>query len=261
MIKKQPLLVLLLLIGIQFCFAQSQDSLARAKRRALNSNNAVLINPSYIAQFPFGDMKKRFGFNSTIGLQIGYTLPKNFMIGIEGNYLFGTKVKEDSILINVSTYPNAQHINTNGELDNVRLQESGFVIKLNIGKIFAFNAKHPSTGILAMVSGGFLQHNIWINAKERLLPQFDKTYRKGYDRMSNGPVVSMMLGFIRLERKKKLNFYGGLQFDAAFTQNRRAWNFDENRHDDTKRIDLFLGIRVGWLIPIYTNKDNVDFFY
>ena len=256
--RKLIILPLFILLSLQQGFGQLSES-ERFKKRAANVNNVVLLSPSYNAQFPFGNMKDRFGFNSNIGMLLGYRFGKNWLVGIEGNYLFGTKVKENNILASIAT-STGQHITTEGYLVDTKLSEEGFTLKAIAGKVFRVSKKLPGSGIFLMGGLGYLQHKILIKIPTRLVPQLDKTYQKGYDRLSNGPVLSLGTGFMFLERKKLLNFYLGCQADIAFTHNTRAWNFDEARKDNTQRKDIFVGVKFGFIIPVYTNKDNEDLY-
>lgn len=244
---------------VGFVFSQNIEDSKKFQRRQLHVNNAILINPSYNAQFPLGDMKKRFGFNSNIGLFLGYKVGNNWIVGVEGNFLFGNNIKENSILTKIST-ADGQQITTEGYINPNKLSEQGFSIKAEGGKIFRITKKLPQSGIYLLGGFGFLQHKILITQPTRLVPQLNKTYRKGYDRMSNGPVVSLATGFMFVERKTLLKFNIGCQADIAFTQNRRPWNFDEERKDNTQRLDIFIGAKFGIIIPVFTNKDNVDLY-
>jgi hypothetical protein len=235
------------------------------KKRAKKVNNAVLISFYYTALFPIGELGQRFGFSNDIGVGVSYKMKHNWLIGIDGAYLFSSRVKENQILAPVST-GTGQFIQNTGQLGDIGLELSGFMLGVRAGKIFPLSQKHPNSGIILTIEPGFMQHKIWIRASKDSYPQFSKPYLTGYDRLTNGPMVSGYLGYIYLERKRFLSFYGGVDFSAGFTQNRRAWNFfDQNGNtggpDNHHRIDMMIGIRVGWNIPVFTNKDNEEFIH
>ena len=148
-------------------------------------------------------------------------------------------------------------ITNEGKQISPKISEEGFSVKAVLEKLFPFAKKLKNSGIYFNGGVGFIQHRILIRVPTRLVPQLDKTYRKGYDRMSNGALISIGTGFKFLEQKKLLSFNIGFQADIGFTKNRRPWNFDEGRKDNTERVDIFLGIKLGWIIPIQLNKDNV----
>ena len=255
-----PLLFTLVFVcGIQLCSAQTEEPLKK-KKSNFEPNNAVLIIPNYTAQFPFGNMRDRFGFNSRFGIHIAYKMKNNWLIGGEGAFLFGTKVHEDYVLDNISL-SSGQHIGQNNDLIRPKLQEQGFDFKFTFGKVVPFSEEFPDAGLLLMTSVGFVQHFIAVNVRATSLPQLDKTYRKGYDRMANGPMISQFIGGIFLARKTFASAYIGLQFDAAFTQGRRNYDFYSMAPMKDKRIDLFLGLKVGWIIPVFTQTSDKEYFY
>ena len=238
----------------------SIESAKKIQKRAKTTNNAVLISPYYTALFPVGELSNRFGFSNDVGLNISLKAKKNWLIGVEGAYLFGSKVKENP-LIPLSTQATGQIIGQDGTLNNIPIQLSGFEIGLRVGKLIpVLKKKHPNTGILISLAPGFIQHKIQINADANNIPQLNTTYRQGYDRLTNGPSVSGGLGFQYLEKKKFLNFYGGLDFAAGFTQERRNWNFDLMSADKHQRVDMLIGIKVAWVIPVFTNRDNEVYY-
>ena len=55
--------------------------------------------------------------------------------------------------------------------------------------------------------------------------------------------------------------YGGLQFDVAFTQGRRNFDFYSQAPLKDKRIDMFLGIKVGWVIPVFLQASEKEYYY
>lgn len=253
---------LFLLVGIVWastvCKAQLSES-EMFKKREHQVNNAVLLNPSYTANFALLDLKSRFGFSSNISMLLGFRMNHNWMVGIEGSYLFGNKVKETDILNGIITN-DLNLISIEGTQQRPKLSLEGFAVKLVGEKVFKVTSKLPGSGIFLQAGIGFLQHKILIQAPTRLFPQLDKTYRKGYDRMSNGALFSLSTGFKFLERKKLLSFNISAIAELGITQNRRAWDFDLDKKDTKKRTDLFVGVKLGWIIPILTNKDNVDLF-
>ena len=239
------------------------DSIENAKKiqkRAKTSNNAVLISPYYTALFPIGELSNRFGFSNEAGLNISIKVKRNWLIGLEGAYLFGSRVRENP-LIPMSTQATGQIIGQDGTLNNIPLQLSGFEIGLRVGKLIPLSKKRPNSGVLIALAPGFIEHKILINANSNNIPQLNSTYREGYDRLTNGPMVSGGLGYLYLDKKKFLSFYGGLDFAAGFTQERRNWNFDLMSADTHHRIDMLVGIKLAWVIPVFTNRDSEVYYY
>ena len=105
-------------------------------------NNAILIAPAFTAQFPFADMQKRFGYNSQIGGSLSYQFRKHWHIGAEGGFIFGRRIKEDSILDRITTTQGSMISFQDGTLVNVGLQQRGFCAKVIVGKTVVFS-KNP----------------------------------------------------------------------------------------------------------------------
>jgi hypothetical protein len=230
------------------------------RTRKFEANEAVFITPNYTAQVPFGNMSDRFGFNSLFGLQIAYKTKTNWIIGGEGAFLYGTTVKEGFVVNNISG-TSGQFINQNGELVNVRPQEVGFNIKFTAGKVIPFSKKFPDAGLLLLTSAGFLEHKIAFNVNSNELPQLNKTYRRGYDRLSSGPVLSQFIGGVFTKRGSFISGYAGFQFDIAFTQGRRPYDFFLKAPLHDNRVDMFIGFRIGWIIPIFLQASEKEYFY
>jgi hypothetical protein len=233
------------------------------KEKFKDEARALLICFNYSAQFPLGILEKRYGFNNNIGFGVGYKLPQNFSIGLEGNFLFGDKVKENSILLPIAT-TTGQHITSDGTLNGISLAQRGFQVRAQVGKIVSLSNKNPNSGFYFQTGLGFIQHQIYINVREDKYPQLDKTYRKGYDRLTNGFCLTQMIGGIYLKQKHWLSLYGGFVVDIAFTKSRRNWDFDRAAPDNQNRVDVLIGAKVCWILPVFFKSNpeqEKEYFY
>ena len=102
-----------------------------------------------------------------------------------------------------------------------------------------------------------MQHKIRIENDENQAKQISGDYVKGYDRLTNGFALMQYVGYQYLSNRRLVNFNLGVELYEGFTQNRRSYNFDEMRKDDTKRKDYLFGIRFGWVIPLYKKVPNL----
>jgi len=257
--SKKIVLLLQTLSVLLLSYAQDSDDKKLSKSK-FEPNKALIISPFYCAQFPFADMGERFGLTHQIGLTFMYKLNKNWIIGTEGGFIFGNKLRENYVLDNISN-ANGQFIGQTNDLITVRPNMLGGMFKFQVGKIIPFSTKYPDAGLLLITGLGFMQHKISINVRENILPQLNKTYRKGYDRMSNGPAISQFIGGIFMERRKMYSFYGGVQFDVGFTANRRAFDFYEMKKLNDKRVDFMIGVKLGWILPIFLQANEKEYFY
>lgn len=239
--------------------AQEQDPAPKRQSR-FEPNNAFLISPNYTFQVPFGKMAKRFGVNSLFGANLSFKVKYNWLLGAEGGFLYGTNVKEGYVLNNISTL-NGQHITQNENLTNIHLQEQGFNLKFVFGKIITFSTNSPDGGLMLQTGLGYLQHKIAIAVKGSELPQLNSDYKRGYDRLTAGPVLSQFVGGLFLKRKNFFSLYAGLQFDVAFTKGQRNYDFYVMSPLKDNRVDMFLGVKVGWVIPIFLQTSEKEYYY
>jgi hypothetical protein len=248
--KKNILLILASLLYLQ-CFSQklSRDT----------CTNIFSISASYGYFMPGGNLKDRFGNNSTIGAALLYKTPKNWLIGLDWNYIFGDNINEDTILNNISTSQGFV-IDGNGRPAMISLYERGFLTSVKFGKLICLNSKNPNSGFVLLGSAGFLQHKIRIQNTDGAAVQIRGDYKKGYDRLTNGLSVSEYIGYMYYGKKNILNVYGGFELTQAWTQNRRSLNFDTQSRDLTKRLDLLYGVKIGWMVPFYSRKTQKYYY-
>ena len=257
--QKYLFLFITTLLGNTFLFAQTPTTTA-PKAAAPPALPATLISVKYALQTPALDLANRFGTNSSIGLGVYYKTQSNWLVGIDGDFLFGNKIAEDSLMGNLAT-KDGYLINQDGSYADVRFYERGYAGMLKVGKIIPLSHKNANSGLLLMLGGGALQHKIRVENKEGQSPQLQGKYIKGYDRLTNGPALSGMIGYLFLDNNKLINFFGGIEAIYGFTHNRRSYNFDTQRSETQLRHDLLLGIRVGWMLPLYGGSKKQERFY
>lgn len=210
-----------------------------------------IIDFAYSYRFPGNDLAKRFGDHSEIGLSFFIKDKKNFLYGIEWNYLFGGEVKELGFA-DAFRDVNGGILANNGLYSEVYFVERGFTMSARFGKIFNMLAVNPNSGVMFIVGAGFMQHRIKIEDKFQEVPLLsDDGYYQGYDRLSNGLLLTQFLGYRLLSDRRLVNVFGGIEFAQAFTQNRRAYNFDTGIKDDSQRLDTSWGIKLGFSLPLY----------
>lgn len=234
---------------------------ALAQVSDLNKGNAILLNMTYSGQLPGGDLSARFGPSMSVGGGLEFMAAKgNFIIGVEGFYLFGTEVRED-VIAPLRT-PEGFIIGNDKSYAEIELRQRGLYAGLLIGKLFALSNRNPRAGIRATLSAGILQHKIRIQEDPfRVVPQLTGAYLKGYDRLSNGLAFNQFLGYQMLSTDKRINFFAGIECTQAFTRNRRSFNFDTRRSDTEPRFDLLFGIRAGWILPFYVGQEAREIYY
>ncbi|HEX8517426.1 MAG TPA: hypothetical protein VF868_14615 [Bacteroidia bacterium] len=216
-----------------------------------------MISASYGYYLPDGDMSDRFGNNSALQLNIDFKTRYNWILGVNGSYFFGKQIKE-SLFDSIDTSTGSL-ISLEGELADVRLYERGFTVSGTIGRLISFKKPNPNSGIRIDLGFGFMQHKIRIETVGNNVPQMSKQYKKGYDKLSNGFLLTESIGYQYLSNNRLLNFYIGLDCMQGFTQSRRSFDYNMMKQDTRKRLDVLYGARIAWILPLY-KKAPAEFY-
>jgi len=224
-----------------------------------SSVSFFMLGGTFAYQVPGGDIADRFGNNFNVGGTFQWKTKKNWIFGIDGNFIFGDQVKENTILERIST-SQGFIIGEGGFYADVFLYERGFMFQGKAGKIFPVIGPNPNSGLMATLGVGLLQHKIRIEDKGNTAPQLSDEYKKGYDRLTNGISFTEFLGYANFGSHRLVNFQAGFEFTQAFTKSRRDFNFDTMTRDDKSRFDLLVGIRVAWIIPLYKRTPR-EYYY
>jgi hypothetical protein len=250
---KLRLLLLLLVLPVTSLFAQLsvKDS----------SITAPIIYATYSYQFPGGDLADLFGSNSSIGGGFLVKTKGNWLIGFEGNYLFGSTVKGQDSMLKVISTPEMQIIDANGYYANIVLYERGYSIYGYFGKLLPFFSPNPNSGFTITAGGGYLQDKIRVHNPDNTAPQLWGDYKKGYDKLNGGFALTASIGYVYLSNSRLTNFSVGFQFIQAWTNSMRDYNFDLKGPDPSGYSSQFYGIRVCWFIPLYKRTPNEYYLY
>lgn len=250
---KSTLLVLLaiFLSGTSFSQADVKDSVIFAP----------MIFANYSYQLPQGDLAKIFGGNSAIGGGVLFKTTSNWVIGAEGNYLFGGTVKNsDSILKGIST-PDGFLIDENGFYGDVVFSERGFNVFGKFGKVFPITGPNSNSGIMGLAGVGYLQDKIRLHVIQSSLPSVEGDYRKGYDKLNGGLALSGSVGYFLMSNSRLLNFYVGLEFMQSWTKSKRDYDFATGKKDNKTYSTQFYGFNFKWMIPLFKRKAKDYYLY
>lgn len=229
--------------------------------QAQNEGSAVLLGVSYGGHLAGGDLKERFGNNLSPALQLDYlTEPGNWIFSLQGSFLFGSEVKTD-VLANLRTAEGFIIANDRAVAD-VQLRERGFYLGGSIGKLISLSSANYRSGLRIEIGAGLLQHQIRIQDDPvRTVAALTGDYRKGYDRLTNGPALREFIGYQLLSRNRRTNLFIGLELIQGFTQSRRDFDFLLQEKDTAKRMDSLAGLRIGLILPFYVGQNPDEIYY
>ena len=250
---KRVFALLLLLLMMAFA-ARAQKNI----RDSVISFPMVGFTAAY--QIPGGDLSERFGNNFNVGFLFQWKFGNNWLAGLEGDFLFSDKVKENDILDQYKT-PDGNIIDGNGGYADVNLSLRGIKLELKGGKIIPIVGPNKNSGLMTTLGIGYLQHKIFIDTPGHPIPYLEGDYRRGFDRLCTGISLTEFLGYMNFGNRRLVNFYAGFEFTQAFTKNRRMMNFDTGKTDSESRLDLQFGIRFGWVFPIYKRSADNIYYY
>ena len=235
-------------------FAFSQGSIKDS------SISMTMVIPSFSMQVPTGDLSKRFGINSNLALNVIYKNRNRWMAGLQGGFIFGNNVKQPDLFSNLIS-SSGYITGTDGRFADVRTFERGFDIIAFGGKLFPTLKPNPNCGFFFLFGGGYLQHKIRIEDKNKAVPALQKDYKKGYDRLSSGWCLQQSVGYIYLSNHRLINFFGAVESLEGFTKSRRNYNFDDAIQVKESRTDILIGLRIGWILPIFRAAPEKFYLY
>jgi len=224
-------------------------------------NPAVIVEVGGGIALPGADLAKRFGLNGLAGLGVGTKTANNWYFKTDGSFLFGSDVKEDSLLRGIST-DSGFVIGLDGFLYEPLIYERGFLLSVGGGRILSLSARYPNSGVMIGLRASFLQHKILYSTKAKEnLPQLSTEMRKGYDRLTNGFGLTQEVAWHQMSRSGLINFRIGLEITEAFTRSRRPFNYDTMSSDDESRLDLLFALKFTWMLPIWLGQRDRVIYY
>ncbi|MBK6344448.1 MAG: hypothetical protein IPN08_11270 [Bacteroidales bacterium] len=246
---------LLILLMLPFTIAEAQKSI----QDSIISTN--LVYASYTLQFPGGDMAERFGINSGIGPGYMLKTSKNWVFGFEGSFLFGKQVKNTQNILSLIETSDGNIIDMEGIYADYNFNERGFSAILRVGKLIPVWGPNRNSGILFTLGGGYLQHRIYIEHKDKTAPAISGEYLKGYDELKDGFASNIFLGYLYMGNNNKVNFFAGIDVTAGFTSHVRPYSFNNMTFNTGSYNDILTGIRVGWIIPVFSRAPKEYYYY
>ncbi len=212
--------------------------------------NASLISVVIGYQTPQMEMSERFLSSISIGASYMFKFSSNWIITADANFFWRDTIKTNDIIDELVTSQN-RVIDRDGSLIEVLLLERGFNAHVGFGRIFLMFGPNPNSGIMLTGKLGYLQHKVHVRSLGLNLYSLTDEMKEGYDRLTSGVSAGGFLGYLFLGNNRRISFYGGFDFLYARSVNRRGYNYDEMAYDTEYRNDALVGVKFGWIIPLY----------
>jgi len=242
-------------------FLMCSSTLLLSQNEKSQPNAVLSINLAFGLQSPGGDLAERFGNNLHVGGGFGFKTRNNWIMSWDAQFVSGNTVRNEAVILQNSLTERSQILNLNGSLATVDLFQRGTYSTFNVEKILGFWQANKNSGPIIGFGAGY---NIsWMNIDNpgETAPQFAGDFRQGYDMLSMGFMIKQSLGYYHLARNRRINFKLSLEFGQAFTENVRGLNYYEGVLDQTQQLDLFYGLRLDWMFPIYLLRKNEQEYY
>ena len=247
------------ILTISFIFI-AQLSFAQWKQ-ADSTTSRPWISFEYGGNWTAADMADRYGYMNHIGMVGGFKTDKNWFFGIETCFQFGNKVRMNGLFDHlIDSYGNITDVD--GNIATILVYPRGVSSNLMVGKIFPVFGSNQNSGLFVHGGIGYLMHRMKIESNQQVIPQLELDYKKGYDRLSTGVNLHQFIGYNFMSLDGDYHFYGGLYAQEGFTKNRRTINFDEPDIPVSTdlRLDVQIGFKFGWVIPIYKRQPKEFYF-
>ncbi len=206
---------------------------------------------------PGGDMAELYGPFASVGFSFAYKTKKNILLGADFNYLFSNNVNDaDTRFQELRFSVSNQVLGNEDEFVQVLVQKRGFATGFYVGKIFPILGPNPNSGLVVKLGINFFEHRTWIESRDADLPPLEGEYRKLYDRKRAGFAGYQFVGYQNFSNTRLANFFFGFDFYQGFTTDYRTFNVDAMEFTDGNYFDIAIGFKVGWVIPVYKQRDE-----
>ena len=241
------------------CSIISAIIIAQEKNHDQQIDNIVLFSINHTFHIPGGDLKKRFGSNSSISCVLSYKDNK-IIYGLEAGFLFGSNVNETDLFDNIDGN-NGNLISQVGEIPTIRLFQRGGYIDCNVGRYIPLPSKKAQSGLNFSIGSGYIYHKIFIETLVTALPQLNEDIIKGYDRLSGGFYTKQSIDYIHFGKQNNIRYNIGVNFIQAYTKDLRGYDYSKQTFITNKRIDYLLGLKCGFIIPIKERSTERYYYY
>lgn len=238
------------------------------KQKVDSAGLFCFLTPNFSYNITAADLRKEFANNLSIGTDICLKTKSNWSIDLGFKYYFNGRV--DTTLID-NTFKHitvklsdgsSTFIENSGKASGeIAVDFRAISFHLQGGKVIPVSQKYRNSGIWLKMGIGVMQHYLYIKNPENKVPAITPEYRKGYDRLTLGFSLNQFVGYMHLTKKNLFCLYGGVEFYEVFAHRQREYDFNLMRKDDAKLFESMIGLKIGWIIPLYKHNPYAEFEY
>lgn len=267
---KKFALFLFLLLGTTIAFAQDKPQAPENEQDQFVGKDKRISTPfcTFVAGYtiPKGEMGRRYNSFITLNANLGWKTQENWMYMIEFGFGFASdnvKIK-DQILSGLMVDRNTNEpfiVSKEGSDAGVVAYNRNLSFVGKFGKVLSLSQKRPNSGILLLLGGGFLQHQIVYQSTLEVAQQLEGDYAYGYDRQMRGGMLSAFVGYLNMSKNTFTNFYIGIEFNQAWTKMTRKYQFDLHSGDNKIYQDRMWTFKLGWMFPFYGRESDKVYYF
>jgi hypothetical protein len=170
----------------------------------------IAFTAHYSYQIPMGDLSQFYCNNSNVGANVNIKLASNFTLGLEGQFMFGSKYKDFSLLGGMVT-SDGFIIGKNQSIEVPEIEGRGGNFFAEIGKIFPLGKSNLNSGLHGKFGLGYMFYSAYTNAEINTVTQLGGNYRDGYNRLQSGISFNSYIGYTLYGKDKLINGSAGVQ--------------------------------------------------
>lgn len=250
-----------IIIGILFYCIFTVQAQLQERVSVVDSTSLIVYSQfEFSYNFPLADLRTDYHNFMSVGTGVDVKTDKNFIFGFHFNYQFGGKVRGEilnesfkELIAKGTNYFIDQKGVANNELS---VDYRGLYFNFVFGKIFPVSKYYRNSGIIVEGGVGVLQHYMHITNPNNAILSLKGEYSKGYDKLTLGFSLYQFIGYQHITKRNLLCFYGGIEFSEIFSKRQRQYDFNLMKKDDNSYFESFIGLKFGWIIPLYKHNPH-----
>ncbi len=203
-------------------------------------------------------------------LNCDYKYQSNWLVTLDADLWFGwnsDNLQQRSDRMPNVYLPNGIAYSWGGTDGYLGAYNRGISARIGGGKIIPVIKGNPNSGIFLKLSGGwFLQQTVFNQEyTEAPVPQVTGEYKKLYDHLRNGAILTESIGFVFMSNYSTyVNVRLSFDISQCLSWASRPYTIDNvmglNGKDNNRYFDLLYGVKLTWMFPLM-GKTTYDYYY